>query len=558
MYTTAVLLRRALCALFALTVLAQAGCGGDAQTSTSAAAQPTVSAIYPATVQSGSPDFTLTVSGYGFDSSSVVQWNGSARPTTFVSSVRLTARIAAADVAHAGAPVVTVVSAAAGGAMSNAAAFQVSTGAALTQTSLAPASIVAGSAAFVLTVTGSGFAATSTVNWNGAPRATTLVSAAQLQAQILASDVQAPGDAAVSVTDSSSGQSSNLLFFHIVTGTPGISVNLANVPANDVVWDAADALLFVSVPSTGGIIGNCVAAVNPSSGALVEFNFAGSEPDRLAISDDDTFLYVGLDQANSVQRFALPNLGVDVGIPLGLDPAGIIHEAPLDIAVAPGTARTTAIALGIVGQPPVAIGGLKIFDDALPRPVVATTRPAMGGIGNYDTVQWGGSASTLYAAENESTNFDFYTLTVDASGVTQTHAYPNSFQDFHFRIHFDRGTGLVYSDLGDVIDPATGKSRGHFGAGGVMVPDSGLGRAYFIGQLAAQTGTPNYTLQVFDLNLFTPIGQATLSNIAGMPTHLVRWGSSGLAFSTSGGPVYLLTGSLVNPAASAGAEAGAP
>jgi len=43
-------------------------------------------------------DFTLTVNGSGFTASSVVRWNGSDRPTTFVSSTRLTAAIAAADV----------------------------------------------------------------------------------------------------------------------------------------------------------------------------------------------------------------------------------------------------------------------------------------------------------------------------------------------------------------------------------------------------------------------------------------------------------------------------
>jgi hypothetical protein len=43
-------------------------------------------------------DFTLTVNGSGFTTGSVVRWNGSNRPTTFVSSTRLTAAIYAADV----------------------------------------------------------------------------------------------------------------------------------------------------------------------------------------------------------------------------------------------------------------------------------------------------------------------------------------------------------------------------------------------------------------------------------------------------------------------------
>jgi hypothetical protein len=53
-------------------------------------------------------DFTLTVNGVGFTTGSVVRWNGSDRPTTFVNSTRLTAAIYAADVSTLGDFPVTV------------------------------------------------------------------------------------------------------------------------------------------------------------------------------------------------------------------------------------------------------------------------------------------------------------------------------------------------------------------------------------------------------------------------------------------------------------------
>jgi hypothetical protein len=53
-------------------------------------------------------DFTLTVNGVGFTTDSVVRWNGSNRPTVFVSSTRLTATIYAADVSSIGDFPVTV------------------------------------------------------------------------------------------------------------------------------------------------------------------------------------------------------------------------------------------------------------------------------------------------------------------------------------------------------------------------------------------------------------------------------------------------------------------
>jgi len=66
---------------------------------------------------------------------------------------------------------------------------------------VAPQAVIPGSAAFTLTVRGAGFVPGAAVNWNGTARNTTFVSAGELQAQILASDVAAPGGALVTVTN---------------------------------------------------------------------------------------------------------------------------------------------------------------------------------------------------------------------------------------------------------------------------------------------------------------------------------------------------------------------
>jgi hypothetical protein len=56
----------------------------------------------------GGSAFTLTVNGTNFGSQAVVNWNGAARATTFVSGNQVTAAIPAADVATAGSAAVTV------------------------------------------------------------------------------------------------------------------------------------------------------------------------------------------------------------------------------------------------------------------------------------------------------------------------------------------------------------------------------------------------------------------------------------------------------------------
>lgn len=88
---------------------------------------PTISSLNPDFAYREGPAFTLSVNGTGFVSNSVVRWNGSDRPTTFVSATRLTAQITAADITTPGSQSVTVNSPSPGGGLSAVKAFSVST-----------------------------------------------------------------------------------------------------------------------------------------------------------------------------------------------------------------------------------------------------------------------------------------------------------------------------------------------------------------------------------------------------------------------------------------------
>ena len=66
---------------------------------------------------------------------------------------------------------------------------------------LAPNSMTSRGPAFVLTVNGSNFSSSGTINWNGMAQTTTFVSANQLTATIAASDIATPATVAVTVTN---------------------------------------------------------------------------------------------------------------------------------------------------------------------------------------------------------------------------------------------------------------------------------------------------------------------------------------------------------------------
>jgi C1A family cysteine protease len=169
--------------------------------------EPVLTSLSPASKTAGSGAFTLTAAGSNFVPASVIRWNGADRPTTYVSASQLTAAIPAADIATAGTASVTVYTPAPGGGTSTPQTFTVSgpPAPAPVLTGISPGAMMAGGPAFTLTATGSGFASRSVIQWNGADRPTTYVSATQLTAAIPAADIAMAGTARVTVSTAAPG-----------------------------------------------------------------------------------------------------------------------------------------------------------------------------------------------------------------------------------------------------------------------------------------------------------------------------------------------------------------
>jgi hypothetical protein len=85
---------------------------------------PSLDALSPASATAGGGAFTLTVTGAGFQSDTVLRWNGADRPTTVITATQLQATIDAADIAGGGTVAVSV--GGPGGIASNALPFFIS------------------------------------------------------------------------------------------------------------------------------------------------------------------------------------------------------------------------------------------------------------------------------------------------------------------------------------------------------------------------------------------------------------------------------------------------
>jgi hypothetical protein len=88
---------------------------------------------------------------------------------------------------------------------------------------LVPVSAAPGSSGFQLTVNGTGFVSASVVDWNGSPRGTTFISASQLRATILTSDLASPETASITVTNPApGGGKSNVASFNVTIPAPSV------------------------------------------------------------------------------------------------------------------------------------------------------------------------------------------------------------------------------------------------------------------------------------------------------------------------------------------------
>ena len=181
---------------------------------------PTTTSIDPTSKTIGDAQFSLTVNGTNFVATSVVNFNGSARATTYVSPTQLTATILVTDLTVVGTFPVTVTNPVPGGGTSNAQAFTVNNPVPTT-TSINPTSKTIGDAQFSLTVNGTNFVAASVVNFDGSARATTYVSPTQLTATILVTDLTAVGTFPITVTNPvPGGGTSNAQTFEVTEVIP--------------------------------------------------------------------------------------------------------------------------------------------------------------------------------------------------------------------------------------------------------------------------------------------------------------------------------------------------
>jgi hypothetical protein len=315
-----------------------------------------------------------------------------------------------------------------------------------------------------------------------------------------------------------------------VPGPAGYTTKLSAARANDAAWDATRGILYLSVPGDAPERAATITEFYPATGTFGASVLAGTEPNLLAISDDDQFLYVADKALGEVRRFTLGPLTPDITIPLGNDtqhPSGYPHVAH-DIQVAPGQPHVIAVKRQIVQFSP-GDRGVVVFDDAAARPTIWND----GG----PFLQWGADATRLYTNNR--------IASVDSSGVTLLSNYPA------VSGYITMVGGRMFGDYGQVTDVATATSLGPIVLDGYydyIASDKALGRVYLLTNSRTTSGATQ--IESYDAATLTRVGIGLLprfqiqSNWAARAT---RFGPNGLAIVTDSHQVVLVTGPLIAP-----------
>ena len=319
--------------------------------------------------------------------------------------------------------------------------------------------------------------------------ATTYSTATQLEATILGSDFTSAQQAAVSVFNPTPGGGTSMAQQITILVAPGSgTVTKVSVVANSLAWDPVNQVIYLSLPSSDGANGNTVQILTASTGVLGNSASVGSEPNLLSVSENSKYLYVSLDGAASIQRMTLPGLGTDISIPLGSSSSSPYYA--MDLQAAPNADKTFAVVRGESDSGPQETGGVLIYDDSTARPDALCGWSSGPGCTNpndpnedwgpYDTIQWNGDGSAMFAADYEDSAYDFYTVPVTSAGFGAVTNYGDLVTSRDGHIHFDKTTGYVYDDWGEVIDPSDDQLVGLLAATGLVVPDGTLGTAFFL------------------------------------------------------------------------------
>lgn len=245
-----------------------------------------------------------------------------------------------------------------------------------------------------------------------------------------------------------------LLFFvtlciaHLMQGQ--LLVTSYPISANDLAFEPISNKLYLTLPSDYGTNGNSIGIFNYQNMSMEKTVFVGSEPTRMAVSNDGKYIYTAFSGSSTVRRLNLLTKTADIQFQLGNDPVNGPFYA-YDLTVMPNNSETVAISRTTASTSQ--FYGTAIYDNGVARPVNTTS--TLPNKSSYlirfskDSVIWG--------FNNQNSSKEFNKIRVNSSGCTDILNIGNFLSNSgitNFEIDNDKST--AYFDFGTVVDLSNG------------------------------------------------------------------------------------------------------
>ena len=263
------------------------------------------------------------------------------------------------------------------------------------------------------------------------------------------------------------------------------------IEARHLIYDASRDRVYVSIQGGAARYPHTITAIDPQTAQVTASIPVGSDPNVLALSDDSSTLWVGIDGAFSMRKVTLAGATPMVG-PLRMLPASASSAAVYarTLMALPDSQNTIAAAATVT------LGSaLAVYDDGVARPT-GLTSPSSLARGPGETF-FGATGSTLSV------------FTVTATGLTQT-AFSNLIgADAASGMFHAQGRLYAGSDVIDVSNPSAPTHVGSLPFGGYIAAHS-ANRVLMLSVTQAPLSSPIWQLRLLDAQIFSQLGSVTV------------------------------------------------
>jgi ASPM-SPD-2-Hydin domain-containing protein/beta-propeller repeat-containing protein len=414
-----------------------------------------------------------------------------------------------------------------------------------TLTSMSQSTAAVGSSNPSLLLSGANFFPTSVVSIAGQPQKTTYQGATSLSVAVDPAVLSAMSELPVTVVNPvpGGGESAPL--------TLTVYQKL-DIDPSFVVSVLSRGLLYASIPASATANPNTVIPINPATGAMQAPIAVGNDPRALAVSDDGSFLFVAAQGDQVIQRINLSTGLVDRTFPYPTNSLVLVRPFSATMLTVPGSQKSLLVYFASTNS----LGGvMELFNDAgLVNSVPDLTQFFEG----VDVTSFAFTdAGTAYSLPFPFNTAFFNVFTIDAGGlhlapVTGTNVGGNNTTGSSLA----SDGKLLYTTSGQVWDPVARTQVGSFPVGATnptgflnlqdIAMDTAAGQFFAVG---FQTNGA-VALVAYDVKSLTSTGTLNFTELSDPEPHnLVRWGSTGFGFISTGATfsdraLYLLRSGL--------------